>query len=98
MDFQFKFVIQDILKNSDGDIYADVYDNCPNVYNDDQSDIDNTGIGDLCDFYTQDNFTLTKKMLLALVKIMVRLIFPQEQFLIIRLKYFQIMGFLKQTI
>ena len=51
----------DILKNSDGDIYADVYDNCPNVYNDDQSDIDNNGIGDLCDFYTQDNFTLTKK-------------------------------------
>ncbi len=50
-----------VLKNSDGDIYADIYDNCPNVYNDDQSDIDNNGIGDLCDFYTQDNFTLTKK-------------------------------------
>ena len=50
-----------VLKNSDGDIYADIYDNCPNVYNDDQSDIDNNGTGDLCDFYTQDNFTLTKK-------------------------------------
>ncbi len=51
----------DVLKNSDGDSFADIYDNCPSVYNDDQSDIDNNGIGDVCDFYTQDNFTLTKK-------------------------------------
>jgi len=51
----------EILKNSDGDIFADVYDNCPKVYNDNQSDTDNNGVGDLCDFYTQDNFILTKK-------------------------------------
>jgi outer membrane protein assembly factor BamB len=35
--------------DSDGDGYCDEVDNCPTVYNPDQSDIDHDGIGDVCD-------------------------------------------------
>lgn len=35
--------------DSDGDEILDDNDNCPNVYNPDQSDTDSDGIGDLCD-------------------------------------------------
>ncbi len=35
--------------DTDGDRYGDSQDNCPTVYNPDQSDMDNDGIGDACD-------------------------------------------------
>jgi hypothetical protein len=35
--------------DADGDGYGDKADNCPTVYNPDQADYDNDGIGDLCD-------------------------------------------------
>ncbi len=35
--------------NLDGDSFTDEEDNCPGIYNEDQSDIDGDGIGDICD-------------------------------------------------
>jgi hypothetical protein len=34
--------------DADGDGQADSFDNCPNVYNPNQADCDNNGIGDVC--------------------------------------------------
>ena len=39
----------EILPDFDGDGVEDSIDNCPETYNPDQSDIDNDGIGDVCD-------------------------------------------------
>ena len=39
----------EILDDTDQDGVADDVDNCPDVYNPDQSDIDGDGIGDVCD-------------------------------------------------
>jgi len=37
------------LIDSDGDDFADIFDNCPNAYNPDQADSNGNGIGDACD-------------------------------------------------
>ena len=37
------------IPNADGDAVRDAEDNCPNVPNDDQSDVDGDGPGDVCD-------------------------------------------------
>jgi gliding motility-associated-like protein len=37
------------LPDADGDLIADANDNCPDIANNDQSDIDEDGIGDVCD-------------------------------------------------
>jgi len=39
----------DLIVDSDGDGVADNEDNCPNTSNADQADLDNDGIGDVCD-------------------------------------------------
>ena len=44
--FRIKIVSPD---NPDGDSYPDGTDNCPAIYNEDQSDLDGDGIGDACD-------------------------------------------------
>jgi hypothetical protein len=41
--------VQSNIPDADGDGIADSVDNCPNVANIDQSDVDADGIGDLCD-------------------------------------------------
>ena len=47
--FIMKFGESVILSDSDNDGYYDTIDNCPNLFNDDQSDIDEDLIGDACD-------------------------------------------------
>lgn len=39
----------DVLTDTDGDGWVDVYDNCPTTPNEDQADIDGDGYGDACD-------------------------------------------------
>ena len=54
-------VLGEALPNSDNDSTVDQFDNCPEITNEDQSDIDNNGIGDVCDIFSAQNITLTKK-------------------------------------
>jgi len=49
------------LPNSDADSFADVDDNCPEISNEDQLDTDENGIGDVCDVFSAQNITLSKK-------------------------------------
>jgi hypothetical protein len=46
-----------ICNDTDSDLICDDYDNCPGIYNPTQSDIDNDGIGDICD-PNPNNFNL----------------------------------------
>ena len=46
--------------DSDNDGIADVLDNCPTIPNSKQSDSNGNGIGDVCDLYSNDNFSLKK--------------------------------------
>ncbi len=50
----------EIILDTDNDSIADFKDNCPSIANNDQSDIDRDGLGDLCDLNTPNNFLLTK--------------------------------------
>ncbi len=47
--------------DTDQDGVNDLEDNCPTVPNVDQKDVDENGIGDLCDYYSPRNFTISKK-------------------------------------
>ncbi len=47
--------------DTDQDGINDLDDNCPSVANLDQKDIDRNGIGDLCDYRSPRNFTISKK-------------------------------------
>ena len=47
--------------NSDNDTFADDQDNCPEFSNEDQADIDENGIGDVCDIFSSLNLSLSKK-------------------------------------
>lgn len=48
------------LPNQDQDTIVDELDNCPEITNQDQSDIDNNGIGDVCDLFSSQNITISK--------------------------------------
>ena len=47
--------------NSDNDSFVDSEDNCPLITNEDQSDIDNNKIGDVCDIFSEQNISIAKK-------------------------------------
>ena len=49
------------VSDKDGDGIIDSEDNCPNVYNPDQADSDNNGIGDACDTVTGDAYIESKE-------------------------------------
>ena len=60
--FELQLCAEGILEsNADGDSYSDSQDNCPEISNEDQADIDQNGIGDLCDLFSERNISLTKK-------------------------------------
>jgi hypothetical protein len=48
------------MTNSDFDTIVDAQDNCPLLNNEDQADIDENGIGDVCDVFSAQNIGLTK--------------------------------------
>lgn len=59
--FEIEFCLLGVtLPNSDGDAVIDENDNCPEIANQDQSDIDGNGIGDACDIFSAKNITLSK--------------------------------------
>ena len=45
----FSWNINNLDPDPDGDGLTYLYDNCPNIYNPDQVDVDDDGIGDVCD-------------------------------------------------
>ena len=49
-----------VVLDADNDGIADVLDNCPTIPNPDQSDSNEDGLGDVCDLYSNDNFSLKK--------------------------------------
>ena len=62
VDFTLGVCLEGIPKtNSDNDSIVDEQDNCPNITNENQSDIDNNGIGDVCDIFSAQNISITKK-------------------------------------
>lgn len=61
LNFQINLTIKgNLLINSDLDSIPDKTDNCPKITNEDQSDNDSDGEGDICDFDAQDNFQILK--------------------------------------
>ena len=61
LNFQLNITLEgEILKNSDFDSFADSIDNCPKITNQNQSDEDLDGEGDICDFDAQNNFEILK--------------------------------------
>ena len=61
-EFELNFCLEGTLTtNSDSDSISDEKDNCPLVTNENQADVDDNGIGDLCDLFSTQNLTLTKK-------------------------------------
>jgi subtilisin-like proprotein convertase family protein len=49
-----------VVSDSDNDGVPDTLDNCPTISNADQSDSNEDGLGDVCDLYSNDNFSLKK--------------------------------------
>ena len=61
INFSLQFCLQGIpMTNSDFDTIVDAQDNCPLLNNEDQADIDENGIGDVCDVFSAQNIGLTK--------------------------------------
>ena len=61
LQFQLNFCVEGNIKNnSDNDSFSDSEDNCPFVTNEDQSDVDNNGIGDICDLFSTQNISIIK--------------------------------------
>jgi len=62
LEFELRFCLEGLLDiNSDNDSLSDEEDNCPKITNDDQADIDNNNIGDLCDIFSAQNLSITKE-------------------------------------
>ena len=62
LEFELRFCLEGLLDiNSDNDSLTDKEDNCPKITNEDQADIDNNNIGDLCDIFSAQNISITKK-------------------------------------
>ena len=62
LGFQLSFCLEGLLEiNSDNDSLTDNNDNCPKITNEDQADIDNNNIGDVCDIFSAQNLSLIKK-------------------------------------
>ena len=49
-----------VVLDTDNDGVSDNFDNCPSISNADQSDSNGDGLGDVCDLYSNDNFSLKK--------------------------------------
>ena len=49
-----------VVLDSDNDGVSDLLDNCPNIPNAEQADSNGDGFGDVCDLYSNDNFSLRK--------------------------------------
>jgi subtilisin-like proprotein convertase family protein len=49
------------MANSDNDSVVDEYDNCPFMTNENQADIDENGIGDVCDIFSSQNISIAKR-------------------------------------
>ena len=49
-----------VVLDSDNDGVPNNLDNCPTISNTDQSDSNEDGLGDVCDLYSNDNFSLKK--------------------------------------
>ncbi len=61
LKFQLNLCVEgNIENNSDNDSFSDNQDNCPFVTNEDQSDIDNNGVGDICDLFSTQNISIIK--------------------------------------
>ena len=62
LGFELSFCLEGLLEiNSDNDSLNDDNDNCPEITNEDQADIDNNNIGDVCDIFSAQNLSLVKK-------------------------------------
>tara|TARA_A100001015_G_C15041580_1_gene740041 strand:- start:1244 stop:5089 length:3846 start_codon:yes stop_codon:yes gene_type:complete len=61
LEFKLNFCLEGLPEiNSDSDSFTDEEDNCPEITNEDQADIDNNGIGDICDIFSSENLSLVK--------------------------------------
>lgn len=49
-----------VVLDTDNDGVSDTLDNCPTISNEDQSDSNGDGLGDVCDLFSNDNFGLRK--------------------------------------
>ena len=62
LEFELIFCLEGMPEiNSDNDSLTDKNDNCPEITNENQADIDNNNIGDLCDIFSSQNLSLQKK-------------------------------------
>ena len=62
IEFGLQLCVEGIIEpDRDGDSYPDSQDNCPEISNLDQADVDQNGIGDLCDLFSERNLSLSKK-------------------------------------
>ncbi len=62
LEFEISFCLEGLLEiNSDDDSLIDEKDNCPEITNEDQADIDNNNIGDICDIFSAQNLSIVKK-------------------------------------
>lgn len=62
LDFTLRMCLEGLLRtNSDFDSIPDEEDNCPEITNEDQADSDDNGIGDVCDIFSVQNISITKK-------------------------------------
>lgn len=58
--FELRFCLKgELVMDSDSDGISDDLDNCPQIKNIHQNDIDNNGIGDLCDYRSSRNITIS---------------------------------------